>query len=152
MNTGSEKQIERLEKHADRTLENSKYSVGRFDILIISLSSGGIVFSTSTIKDVHYVDHYAIVTQLQIAIILFGVAIITNLISQITSYVANKNEYLAVRNIIRQKKGNPMKGHQDRYNKIKKIFDYLTSASNIISFLLLVSGMILVTLFIFEHL
>lgn len=44
--------IEKLEAHIKSCKEASDYSIGRFDILIITLASGALGFSMSFIKDI----------------------------------------------------------------------------------------------------
>ena len=44
--------IEKLEKHIESTKSNIKYSIDRFDILIIAICSGGLVFSLNFVKNI----------------------------------------------------------------------------------------------------
>ena len=94
MSTPNEAYIKKLEKHIDSTRENKKYSIDRFDILIISLSSGALGLSISYLKDILKDLHCVNLTSLKMSWILFALAIICNLLSQRTAFVANEKEIL----------------------------------------------------------
>ena len=146
------KQIERLEKHAENTAQSIKYSVERFDILIISLSSAGIALCASFAKDTLEICPCINTMLLKISSALFGIAIILNLFSQVTSYVACKNEIQAVKNIIREKKNKPMIGNQDAFEKNKGSFNTSTLILNFACLISLICAMIFISVFMFNKL
>src|SRR5260221_14682741 len=100
-----EKYINDLELHCVSCKEASNYSIKRFDILIITLSSGALLFSAGFIKDIIEASNKRNFLLIKIAWALFGSAIIFNLWSQITSYYANKLEIRIIKNLIRKEKG-----------------------------------------------
>ena len=152
MTPEEEKQVERLEKHSENTSQNIKYAVDRFDILVISLSSAGIALSTNFAKDILEVYPCIDIFHLKISTALFGITIILNLFSQITSYYACKNEIQAVKNLIRDKKGKPRKGNQGAFENNKKIFNKSTLILNAICLTSLIIAMILISVFMFNKL
>ena len=95
----SERFISNLEAHKEKTVANLKYSIDRFDILIISISSGGLVFSMGFIKDIISKMPPVDFLLLKISWILFGLAIVLNLLSQVTSYYANTFELKITKNL-----------------------------------------------------
>jgi hypothetical protein len=140
--------ISKLESHLETTRENVKYSLDRLDILIISLSSAGLGLSVGFIKnlipDITKVD----MTYLKLSWMFYGLAIILNLISQITSYYANSNEIYTTINLIRAQRGKPLKGKQDNYEKLSSLFDRFTNYLNGLSLLSLILAIILMIVFI----
>lgn len=132
--------LNKLEKHAENAGEAAKYSADRFDILIISLSTTGLVFSISILNnetlnpDIGY---------LQISWILFAIAVITNLFSQITSYHAHKFDLKATQNLIRETRGKSLKSDQIRNEASCRILNNCTVILNLSSFILLVGGILL---------
>jgi hypothetical protein len=143
----NERDIRNLENHIENTRANINYSLDRFDILIITLSSGGLVFSMGFIKDIIPKDVVVDYTLLKIAWISFGAAIIANFLSQITGYLANKYEKRIAKNRIREKKGNDIIGNQENYKRYKKINNFLTNLLNLISLILLTNAIILLIIF-----
>ena len=77
----------------------------RIDILVVSISTAALGFSMTFIKDLIPDLATKCLTLLKISWFLFGAAIIFNLLSQLTSYYANRLEYKIVNNII-----NPVNG------------------------------------------
>ncbi|NRT13655.1 hypothetical protein [Flavobacterium sp. 14A] len=74
-----------------------KYSLERFDILIISLSSGGLVL----VMNLYTNFPCATKTVINIAWLFFSVALIVNLLSQITGYYSNKYDLKFCKNEIK---------------------------------------------------
>lgn len=144
-----ERYIQNLETHIEKTESNLKYSLDRFDILIISISSGGLVFSMGYVKDILSKSMQDDFSLLKISWVFFGTSIILNLLSQVTSYYANKNEILISRNIIRQERNKPMAGSQSKLECAKRMFNFLTNSFNFLSLLLLISAIIVLIVFVY---
>ena len=140
--------IKNLEKHIEGTTQNMKYSLDRFDILIITLSSGGLIFSIGFVKDI--LDSYAEINfiLLKLSWILFGGSVITNLVSQITGYLANRLEIKISRNLIRNERGKTLKGNQYKYKNRHKLNNLLTNFLNGASLILLVGAIVLLIIFV----
>ena len=121
-----------------------KYSLERFDILIISISSGGLALSTSLYENFENVDK----TLINIGWIFFSSALIINLLSQITGYKANKLDLKCTYLVIEEVKGKIKEGSHKKLDYLKMIYNFLTKTFNILSFLSLSTAIILIILFI----
>jgi hypothetical protein len=143
-----ERYIKNLQIHKENTSSNLKYSSDRFDILIITLSSGGIVFSMGFVKDIISPKVEIDFLLLKIAWIFFGSSIVSNLISQVTGYFANLYENRITKNIIRHERGKPIIGDQEENIRIRKFINLLTYLLNGTSFLLFIAAVILLIVFI----
>lgn len=139
--------ITKLEKHIEDTKSNIKYSLDRFDVLIITLSSGGIVFSLGFLKDIVSSANVTNFVLLKIAWMFFGSAIISNLFSQVTAYFASKSEIKCSKNIIRIKRGKEPKGDQAKYEHNQKMANTATMALNGTSLILLIAAIVLLIIF-----
>ena len=138
--------IEKLEKHIESTKSNIKYSIDRFDILIIAICSGGLVFSLNFVKNILVSKVGCDFILVKISWISFGLSIIINLFSQVTSYIANDLELKITRSIIKQEK-KKIEINLDKQEKNKNIMNNLTLIFNIISLMLLVLGVLLLIIF-----
>lgn len=139
--------IEKLKAHISKEEANIKYSVDRFDILIISISSGGLIFSMGFVKDILSVYCVTNFFLLKLSWIFFGTSIMSNLISQVTGFYANKLEIRISNNLIRKENKKPMKGNQSKSEKYRKLLDNLTQILNGCSLLLTISAIILLIIF-----
>jgi hypothetical protein len=139
--------LENLEDHKQKTIENLKYSLDRFDILIISISSGGLVFSMGFVKDIIPRTQPNNFLLLKISWILFGLAIVLNLLSQVTGYYANNFELKITKNIIRLERKKAMIGNQETFEYKKKIMNFFTNLFNGFSLILLISGLVFFVIF-----
>ncbi|GAA0879668.1 hypothetical protein GCM10009119_26370 [Algoriphagus jejuensis] len=85
--------IKKLEKHLVSTKENKSYAVKRMDIVLVTLSSAGILFNFELIKFAHINEirlcHFLLIFT---PVSLFGLTIILNILSHWTGYFANKYE------------------------------------------------------------
>lgn len=143
--------IEKLEKHIVSCEEASNYSIQRFDVLIISLSSGGLALSIGFVKDVIKNFHEIDISQLKVSWILFGFTLIINLFSQITGYFANNLDIKTTRNIIRIERGKEAKGNQKRLLKAVNLFNGSTNTLNFVSILTLIGAIIFMVTFIYNN-
>jgi len=140
--------IRNLEKHIENTNLNLKYSLDRFDILIISLSSGGLIFSIGFVKDILSPEDNINYVLLKISWIFFGSSIISNLLSQVTAYFANKWEIKISKNLIRKEKGKSLIGNQFRFEENHKLYNSLTKILNGASLILLIGAVVLLIVFV----
>ena len=143
----SERFITNLEAHKEKTTANLKYSIDRFDLLIISISSGGLVFSMGFIKDIIPKTPPVNFLLLKISWILFVLAIVLNLLSQVTGYYANNFELQITKNLNRLERGKDVIGNQPRFESKKKIMNFLTILFNGLSLFFIITGIILCVTF-----
>ena len=139
--------IENLEAHIKSCKESANYSISRFDVLIISLSTGALGFSISFIKDVSPKTVYNNLYLLKISWVLFSASLILNLLSQVTSYYANKYEIKISKSIIREEKGNNNLLNREKVEKWKCILDTWTMYLNGVSLLGFILGIIFLIIF-----
>lgn len=146
-----EKTIQKFEKHLENTRSIIHYSMERIDILIISISTASLGFSMAFIKDIIPDLVLICLTLLKISWICFGISIVSNLVSQVTSYYANKYEYKITRNIIREKEGKEMKGDQEDFKCYQKAYNISTAILNNLSIISLISGIITFIVFVNQN-
>ena len=147
-----EKYIQKLKEHIKCCEDAMKYSLDRFDILIITLSSGALGFSMSFIKDVAKNNNYHHLTLLKFSWLLFGISLIANLLSQVTSFFAHQYELKISKNLIRKEKGkNSILNNETKIELTKKIFDYSTYILNAVSLLALIGGVIILIIFTYNN-
>jgi len=144
--------IKKLEKHIENTDSNLKYSLDRFDILIVTLSSGGLVFSMGFIKDILPLNTEINYILLKLSWILFGSSIVSNLFSQVTGYFSNKLEIKISKNLIRLERGKSVKGDQIQLEKNHNLYDSLTKYLNGASLVLLMTAVVLLIIFVSNNL
>jgi hypothetical protein len=126
--------------------ERVKYSLERFDILIISLSSGGLVLALNLFKN--FQDNSINKDLLSLSWLFFSMALIINLLSQVTGYLANKYDIKGTRNEIYELEKKPISRNSKWLERYQNTSDFLTKWLNILSFLSLATGIILLILFI----
>ncbi len=146
-----EKHFERLTKYAETTQKAIEYSVERFDILIISLSSSGMVLSIGFVKDV--IPDFSQVNPilLKITWMLFALSLIMNLVSQVSGYYANRLDLRITNDIIRTKKGKASQLNRDSQEKQMKRFNSTTLILNAGSLFCLIGGIVTMIVFISNY-
>ena len=122
----------------------AKYSIERFDILIISLSSGGIALVSGFFDKFEGIDKSDVYN----GSLFFSIAIIINLLSQVTGYFANSNDIKYCNEEIKELEGKNYNLNYQKYDYFKKIFDFLTTLFNGISLLSFMVGAIFILIFI----
>ncbi len=147
----AEKNIERLTKYAETTQKAIDYSVERFDLLIVSLSSSGLVLSIGFVKDI--IPEFSQVNPilLKITWLLFALSLIMNLISQVSGYYANSLDLKITNDIIRTKKGKDSKLDQEKLDSRMKIINSTTIFLNGASLLSLLTGIITLIVFVSKY-
>ena len=136
--------IANLKEHKINAKAKVKYSIERFDILIISLSSGGLALGSNLITIYKGQD----LSVLNIALIFFSSALIINLLSQITGYWANKYDIKCTDMVIDEEEGELPIGTHKKLDCRKALCTQLTSLLNGLSFISLTTGIILIIIFI----
>lgn len=135
-------------KHRDRTLEHKWYSIGRIDLLIISISAGGIYVAFETLKFLkeNKITHDPVF--LKLAGICFAFAIIFNFFSQVFASEAHKCEAKWTRlriNAVRKKPFDIKMVKQ--LNRNVKIYNDFVLITNYYSIFGMVSGIVVLTIF-----
>lgn len=144
MKKKDKKYIKALKEYNGTAEGRVKYSLERFDILIISLSSGGLALSASLYENFKNPDK----TFINIAWIFFSAALIINLLSQISGYKANKLDIECTEILIDEVKGKKEKDSHKKLDCKKEVYNSLTTSFNALSFLSLTIAIILIILFI----
>lgn len=136
--------IANLNEYLKTAVTKANYSIKRYDILIISLSSGGIALVAGffdKFKDIDKSDVYY-------GSLFFSIAIIINLLSQVTGYFANSNDIKYCNEEIKELEGKNYNFNYQKYDCLKKIFNFLTTLFNGISLLSFIAGAIFLLIFI----
>lgn len=138
--------ISDLKEYLSKAENRVKYSLERFDILIISLSSGGLILALNLYKNFQElcVDKAFV----KLSWLFFSIALIINLSSQVTGYLANKYDIKGTQNEIYEIEKKKIIGNQKHIDKCQKVSNFLTKFFNVTSFLSLTTGIILLILFI----
>lgn len=149
-----QKYIQDLKEYIISAENRIKYSLERFDILIISLSSGGLVLVMNLYTNFPYSDK----TSINVAWFFFSTALILNLLSQITGYLANKYDLTISKNEIdltvnkkfeKEKIENEkMEKQKDKIELLHLRFNNATKYLNILSFSSLTIGIIMLIIFV----
>lgn len=87
MDKETENYVERLYKHQESCEERSEYAMKRLDVMIVALSSSGLLLCFNDLK-----DHPAHSGALAVPIVCFVLAILINVLSQWLGYYANEHE------------------------------------------------------------
>lgn len=148
MQKEDKKYLKELKAYTIKAETREKYSIERFDILIISLSSGGIALCMSFFENFKEIDKLHVYN----ACIYFAVALVINLISQLTGYYANKYDIKYIKEEIRELEKKDFKSNYKIYDCYQNIFDKLTKLFNMISLLCFIIGIIFLIIFINQKL
>lgn len=146
----NERYIGKLDKHIEDTRSSSNYAIERFDILIISISTAALGFSLAFLKDI--VKHGALVNkQLLLTIwILFGIAIVINLLSQKTSFYSCEYAIKISENKSRRARGKDEKWDEKKIKYWNLILNRTTIVFNFISLGTLIGGLVCVIIFAYQ--
>jgi hypothetical protein len=134
--------IDKLEKHIEKASEHKKYSVDRFDILLITISTTALVFSIGFVKDFVKSNTNVDYRLLKTSWLFFTLTIIINLLSQVTGYYANDTDISVTRNIIQHKRGKDLAQNQPKLLKYCNILNITTQILNGLSLLFLLVAII----------
>ncbi len=144
----SKRYVDKLEEHKKASIDNSKYSIRRFDIAIVSLASGGLASCLALIKLIIEKSIDPILIKFSFA--LFGITLILNLVSQITSYYSNRYESIVAKNVIRKERGYKEIGNHESFLKWSNNLSKATNLLNLTCLLLFITGLIFMIVFIFK--
>lgn len=144
MDKKDKKHLLELKEYLTSALARAKYSIERFDILIITLSSGGIALSMSFFENYKSTDK----TMVYNGCVFFSFALIINLVSQGTGYFANKYDIKYVRQEIREIEKKVYVEDYEKYDCYKNVFNFLTNLFNISSLISFIIGMVYIIIFI----
>ena len=134
--------MDKLEKHVLSAKDSSKYSIDRFDILLISLSTSALILSIGFVEKVLPNIDKIDSSLLKLSWLLFVIVLISNLTSQVTGYYGNQYDIKVTKNLIREERGKPLKGNQIKLESQCKNLNRLTLIFNGISLFSLISGII----------
>lgn len=147
-----EAKIEAWNIHLEAVTENLKYSEKRMDLLIISISSGGLYVIFETLREIKNSDISIANTNILFwsgAILLF--TIIINFLSQLTAFKANKAEAQFAQMHLSTLNGEELTKEEicvmDNAEKITTKYQKGTEVLNVSSMVLLFVGLILLAVF-----
>jgi len=146
-----EEYIKRLQDHILLSQKTMSYSVERFDVLIISLATSGLLISIGFVKDV--ITDFRLVDPvlLKLSWLLFAGALIMNLISQVTGYFANDSALDISKDLLRVEQGKKSLINENKKEFQQKLFDWCTWTLNGGSLLCLITGIITLVIFISKY-
>lgn len=140
--------IKKLEEYAESTKKSIDYSVERFDILIISLSTSGLILSIGFVKDILKNFEKINTSLLKDSWLLFTLALIMNLLSQVSGYYANLLDLKITNDIIDVKNGKTSFMNQTCAECKKSALNNCTQTLNGLSLLSLLVAIIVLIYFI----
>lgn len=139
-----EKYLVALKEYIIKAENRVKYSIERFDILIITLSSGGLVLCINLYSNFKEADKYIV----GLSWLFFSTALIINLLSQISGYYSNKLDIKCVNNIINEIEEREISGNPKLIEIIHTICNKTTDILNFLSFICLVIGIVQTIIFV----
>ena len=140
--------LERWIRHEERSLGNKWYAIGRIDLLIISISGGGLYIVFETFKFVKEQKLCVSLDLLKWGAIFFTAAIIVNFISQVVGFYANKFEAVYANKKIKKETGEEV--DDLTFATIDVKIDFLNQSLNIsngVSVISMFVGIILIAIF-----
>lgn len=139
--------INNLEVHRENSLKSMRYSSDRFDILVVSISTTALAVTIGSIRNFIGDSVNVDTCLLKLSWLFFVLTIIFNLGSQITAYYSHKNEAKIAKNLIRQERKKDSKGDQNDLERKHKRWNCGTQWLNILSFITLCTGIIIIVIF-----
>lgn len=145
-------------EHLRTTKENSSYSLKRMDLLVITISSGGLYVIFETIKEFKTGGvNLDSTTFIKIAGIFFLSSIVLNFLSQLSAFYANMYEEKYIQNELELLSNEELKkGEIKAVLKVQETEDFwvkkcntFTDIFNLISILFMVLGLTFLTAFLF---
>jgi hypothetical protein len=144
----NEEYIKKLEEYAESTKKSIDYSVERFDILIISLSTSGLILSIGFVKDILKNFEKINTSLLKDSWLLFTLALIMNLLSQVSGYYANLLDLKITNDIISTLEGNVSEIDKERKDRKMSVLNKFTQFLNGGSLICLILAIIILINFI----
>ncbi|WP_156169065.1 hypothetical protein [Kordia jejudonensis] len=146
MNIKDEEYISNLKKYIEKTEESVKHSLGKFDVLIISLSSGSLILTISLFKT--YFSREFNKELLVTSLILFSVALIANLLSLVIGFITNKYDIKVTKIIIKEIEQKETIDKKEKLQGRQNDFNFLAKLLKAISLIGLIAGIIALITFI----
>lgn len=139
-----EKYITELKEYKKTAEVRLKYSIERFDILIISLSSGGLILAINLFSNFKLAEK----TLISYSWLFFSIALILNLISQLTGYLANKFDINCTDNLISEVERDLLSPDTEMNETLKSLSNLSTYFLNFFSLISLIAGIIILIYFV----
>jgi hypothetical protein len=155
LNNDQEKYVSQLKEWLSERKKDLNYSLEQFDKLIIVLSSGGLVLTIGFVKDIVKITEETDTFLLKFCWFSLTAALVFILMSQISCFWANNIEISITNQEIREIE--EVGEFNDKTNRIKikrfffKISNALISVLNVLSFLVLILGIILFIFFVNQN-
>ena len=149
MDKREEYKYDKWKTYLEDTRKKTNYSVQRMELLIISISGGGLYLIFQIVKEIK-ISRITIENPRYLFIpgILFLVAIGSNFISQITGYKANSLEEELIQNELSIMEGEEIeKEVQNSLEKRIEKFNQITSFLNYLSIAFMFLGLVCLTFF-----
>lgn len=140
--------INKLERFVEKSEETSKYSIERFDLLLISLSTTALVLSIGFVKDLVPNFKEIDTSYLKFSWLLFSLSLILNLISQVTGYFANEYSIRVTKNMIKIERGKKESENQRLFIWLETFLSNSTMTINGICLISFITGSIILINFI----
>ncbi len=141
--------LDRFINHKERSSNNVSYSIGRIDLMIISISGAGIYIIFETLRFLIENSIEMNLALIKLAGCSFAVAIVVNFASQWFAYWANKEEENWTEEIIREISKHPefnqqlMDQHEATSSKLGRIVRIL----NVSATVAMLFGMVILVVF-----
>lgn len=151
MGKKDKKYISRLEVWKEEIKKDRSYAIRQYDKLIVYLSGGGLAITTGITANLINLEKVSTNSVMVLSWILFTVALISNLVSQLTSLKALDLEISRTSKEIRNlRKKNEIES-LDRLIRKMTAFNFLTKLFNYLSLISLLAALVLYTIFIVEY-
>jgi hypothetical protein len=155
MEVKKKKQIEynKWVSHLENSKERTNYAIRRMDLLIITISGGGIYVILESLRELKTSEELSpILSENKTVLILSGIffllCITLNFVSQLTGYQANTNEECYVQQELKKIENKDYdKCAQDNFNKKSRDFDKATDVLNNTSIFLMFLGLVFLAIF-----
>ncbi|MBN2520513.1 MAG: hypothetical protein JXB17_08415 [Bacteroidales bacterium] len=149
------KYIEDLKKWLEERKRDQHYSLEQFDKLIIYISSGALIVTIGFVRDIVRITENTDTFLLKTCWYLLTLALIINLLSQISCYFSNKFEiYYTNKEINDLEDQGSFDKKKPEVRKIKffmRFFNVGTIILNVVSFISMITGIILFVVFINQN-
>lgn len=148
MDESQKNYLDKLKTHSEYALKSIDYSIQRIDLLIISVSGAGIYVCLQILQYAN-TNHIQVPVTLKVTGLLFVISIIINFISQWASYKAHLYGYKSTQNIIYDIENKTDSSKEKSANDCKSvIYNTINNISNILSTIAMLSGLIVMIIFI----
>ena len=155
MDNKLESYISELERWLSERKKDLDYSLEQFDKLIILISSGGLVLTIGFVRDIVTITESSNTFLLKACWYLLALALILNLLAQISSFLANKIEINITQKELNELKDKGEFDENSKSIKSKRLLFNISNSSvkilNIISFVSMVIGISIFVVFVNQN-